>query len=465
MDFRVSLLNELLGCALCVAVLVWRSWRPNAVTVGIPLCYMLSLGMIHVAGAAIHTLPWMQVSWSGTVALGFTQCFHGIVSFTAAIVCFDVITLNRKDRRRGALTSSSSNLGASWTHRPTLYLATAITLQIAFGVALRDVPSIGAVASGASALLVAAICLAVASNWMAGNRLRTLQWAGSAVLLPVYTMGSMGFLGMGAAAAAVILVFSTVLYRPRWQSLMVFAIAVYLGLSLFVTYMRDRVALREALSDTEDYSASRAPLAEMFTSFEFFDPWNELHLARIDERLNQNYLVGVAEANILNGDVPLAHGDTIVDALIALVPRIFWPNKPVRAGSPMIVSQYTGIEFAESTSVGIGQVMEFYINFGDVGVVAGFIVVGTILWYFDRKAASALARRDDVEFVAWFVPSLAFLQTGGSLIEVTSTAAASGVLVGCIRYFARQNQARIVSKRTADDVVRPNNDPTSSARS
>ncbi len=46
------------------------------------------------------------------------------------------------------------------------------------------------------------------------------------------------------------------------------------------------------------------------------------------------------------------------------IPRALWPNKPVVGGSGDLVSTYTGIRFADGTSVGIGQVLESFVNFG-----------------------------------------------------------------------------------------------------
>ena len=87
-----------------------------------------------------------------------------------------------------------------------------------------------------------------------------------------------------------------------------------------------------------------------------------------------------------------ARGETIWHAIIAPVPRALWPNKPIVAGSGDLVSRYTGIMFAEGTSVGIGPVMEMYVNFGSAGVFVGFIVIGLFLGYIDFRAGESLRR-------------------------------------------------------------------------
>jgi hypothetical protein len=69
--------------------------------------------------------------------------------------------------------------------------------------------------------------------------------------------------------------------------------------------------------------------------------------------------------------------------------------------------------------------MEFYVNFGSVGVVLGFGVLGWLLSVIDGTAGRKLANGDWPGFALWYLPGLAFLQVGGSLVEVTASVAAS----------------------------------------
>ena len=52
----------------------------------------------------------------------------------------------------------------------------------------------------------------------------------------------------------------------------------------------------------------------------------------------------------------------------------------------------TGLELNQDTSWGVGNVMEFYINFGLPGVVIGFLVLGWLIGALDFRAASAERR-------------------------------------------------------------------------
>ena len=205
---------------------------------------------------------------------------------------------------------------------------------------------------------------------------------------------------------------------------------IYFGFCTFMTYMRDRSDIREEVWDEDSSFAQRFDrLKTTFTKFEFVDLTDQDQLERIEGRLNQNDLVGRAVSTLDSGAVDYADGETFRWAAMSIVPRIFWPSKPVTACSPDIVSYFTGLYFASGTSVGIGQVMEGYINFGTAGVVALLICFGAVLGVIDVEAAKKLKSRDTLGFAAWFVPGIGLLQPGGSLVEVTATVAASIVLI------------------------------------
>jgi hypothetical protein len=169
---------------------------------------------------------------------------------------------------------------------------------------------------------------------------------------------------------------------------------------------------------------------------EWFDPYNQSHLYRVDSRLNQDFLVGAAVQRLEGGFVPYAEGSTLTDAALSLVPRVLWPDKPVVGGSGDLMSTYTGYRFAEGTSVGIGQVLEFYINFGTTGIICGFFLIGGLLVLVDRAAFAALESGDLFRFARWYLPGLGLLQVGGSFSEVASTAGAGFVMAIALRELA-----------------------------
>jgi hypothetical protein len=112
---------------------------------------------------------------------------------------------------------------------------------------------------------------------------------------------------------------------------------------------------------------------------------------------------------------------------LGLIPRFLWPEKPPVGGGGDVVSHFTGMQFAENTSVGVGQVMEFYVNFGTEGVIIGFLCAGWIIGKLDLRAMECLNRGDQKGFLIWFLICLSMINPGGNLLEVVVTTASAAV--------------------------------------
>ena len=160
-------------------------------------------------------------------------------------------------------------------------------------------------------------------------------------------------------------------------------------------------------------------------TFELFDPTNAKHLQALDDRLNQNFFVGRAAQRIEGGEVNFLYGRSVWEALISVIPRALWPDKPVFGGSPKVVSEMTGLELSPTTAFGVGQVMEFHINFGILGLIVGFLLLGWSLGTLDRKAAAAEIRGDLRRTILFFLPGAALIQPLGSLVELTGSVGAA----------------------------------------
>jgi len=82
-------------------------------------------------------------------------------------------------------------------------------------------------------------------------------------------------------------------------------------------------------------------------------------------------------------------------------------------------------------------VLEFYINFGTLGVIGGFALYGWLLGRMDSWVMECLYQGDQRRFLFWFLISLALLQPGGNLLEVFTSAAGAAVTAYGIGYFIR----------------------------
>ena len=102
-----------------------------------------------------------------------------------------------------------------------------------------------------------------------------------------------------------------------------------------------------------------------------------------------------------------------------------------------LVSQYTGINFQQGTSVGMGPIFELEINFGYLGVFLGMLLLGIIIGVADRKAGTALRFDDPLTFGKWFLVGIILQNAIGSFAETTASLAAALILVSIVNHYLR----------------------------
>jgi len=261
-----------------------------------------------------------------------------------------------------------------------------------------------------------------------GGRRALYRWLGVCAMMPLVTVVGSGFLGAGSLTLITVTIFITRFFRPRWMLVAGFFIGAFIGMSVYVTYTRDKTAIRGVVWGGASLSDRVDRILLTVSTVEWFTPSNITHLEYIDDRLNQVSFVGAAVQHLANTKTFLK-GETIWNAIIGLIPRAIWRDKPMVAGSGDLVSRLTGLEFAEGTSVGVGPVLELYGNFGRWGVIIGFVLFGTVLGAVDLVAAHALDGRDWQRFGLWFLVGSAFTQLTGSLFEI-STSVVGAIVVG-----------------------------------
>jgi hypothetical protein len=410
---------------LIAAVLLIRHWRDRS-GVGLLLTYVMSFGAIHWLAAAIYLLPWYSRRGDDLVASGLREATLATIALAvgAELVVWVL-------GWRPSPTAARAKGTPVDTVAVNVYLAAGLVLYGVISPLGAQLPSLQALVATGSTVTVIALGLKCWNGWHRNESATLWRWLALSSLLPILTVVSQGFLGYGFAAMLTIFAFVGSFYRPRWKVIAAGLVLAYLGMSVYVTYMRDRNDIRAVVWGGKGLGDRARQLSDTFTEIEWFDLYDINHLNRIDERLNQDYLVGAAVAHLSRGVVQFANGGTFVDAALGVIPRALWPDKPVVGGSTDLVSTYTGYRFAEGTSVGVGQVMECYVNFGTAGVLVGFLFIGGLLALADRRAFRALSQGDVRHFTLWYLPSLSLLQVGGSLVEVTSSAAA-GLLMAVI---------------------------------
>ena len=421
---------ECLAVWVLVAVLlVWSQWRWGGASCGIPFAYFLGLAIIHVPGAVLYLDPTYEFYNPQFVETGFQITTLGVVGFMVGVL---IAGTRARIPRRRHVTSAKSDVVSPATV-PEInrlawgFLIFGFVVQLVIEPALRGL-YLTALLSGLSQLTLAGACLGLYLAHITGDKAMLRRWLIVASAFPAVTLLTSAFLGYGVSALLVVVSFAVALFRPRLWSIFPFAIAMFLGISIFVTYSRDRNDYRAAAWQEGASLGQRAErVMNTFTNFEFVDLDNPKHRANIDARLNQNELVGAAEAHIASGRADYANGETFWVALVAPIPRILWPDKPVFGGSGDTVANYTGYSFADGTSVGLGQVLEFFINFGWTGVFWCYVLYGAICRRLDMHAGFALRAGRFRSFLIFFMPGVTLMQSGGALAEVVGSAAGAFV--------------------------------------
>ena len=391
--------------------------------------YILSLFMSHWFGALAHASPWNYFQDSTDTILGFKYSTYALMSLIAGTVVADVIF-----SRRSPVPSLPANSLDQRAQFATIhFIASRIILPIgvvswlATFTFIAALPSAGAALSSGKQCLVLAICLLAWAEWQIGKLSRFLFWLGTTAALPVITVVSAGFIGYGIVMVTTVIAFTAMYIRPRWPLLAGLVVMLYGGVSLWVTYAEHRESIRESVWGGEETSIVVDKVVTMLTSFEAFDLSNQSHLRNVDLRLNQNLLVGAAIRNTPSM-VPFRNGETIYAALLSIIPRAIWPDKPEVGGSGNYVSEHTLTTFGAGTSVGMGQVLEFYINFGTPSLIIGFVMLGAALRGFDLKLAEALKSNDIRVMIFVFLTGSGLLLAGGSLNEMAASTASGALL-------------------------------------
>lgn len=409
----VPVILSLAICLVAYAILAWIL-RRDRVSLGLPFAYLSTLLLIHVPGAFAHVIG------AGTL----------LSQLPGAIASFDSDQFVEIGIRYAAIGAACFVVGVAIAHfhiRPepvppsqpkfTMFCTVAGFLFVLATSSVANLPSVNALIDRSSVVWVLGALLGLRAAVRSRDFYRMALWAMVPVAFSIVQIFAIGFLSY--ASTDIIIVASALVVNARkyWH---IFASVLFLtvfGLNVFVNYFENRDDIRTSIG-------LNATIQQRLNSvntrdLHFFNPSNPDDLAALDQRLNQNLFVGLAAVRIDLGAAEYEYGNSIVQGLIALVPRALWPDKPVFGGSPQIVAEMTGLQLNQNTSFGVGNVMEFYINFGMPSLIIGFILLGWIIAVLDIKAAQADSRGQLGTVLLYFLPAVALIQPNGSIVEMS----------------------------------------------
>jgi len=388
----------------CVMILIGA--RQYQCSAGMPLGYFLGLSLIHAPGAAVYlSFPeWdVQARWT---YLGFQQTVIGMAAFLVGVAAARAFHF----ARFGPMRRVDPSTLADWNRLSLICLVVGAG-YFAMGSILHAVASLSSILAQLTSVLIVGISLRAWVALQERNYPRFVSTMGLLPLLPLVSVIRDGFIGFGTYWLLSSVSFMVAQTRRRLACILVSPIVIFLGLSLFVNYMASRTEYRQAVWFRQVSLEERFErVGNMFKNFEWYNSDNWKHREVVDGRLNQNLVVGSAIERLDSGVVNFKDGATLTEMAIALIPRALWPGKPMIGGGGSVVSDYAGMRFAEGTSVGAGQVLEFYINFGVWGIIGGFLIYGWLIGWMDVRIMHALHVGDKQGFLLWFMTCLALLQ-------------------------------------------------------
>jgi hypothetical protein len=416
--------------AVGIGLVVCQARRGGA---GLPLAYFLGASLIHVPGALLY----LDAAEGNVTEVGFEQTILGMVAFLVGIIIAVFVRLPGRRASAGQTEDFNPQRIKGLDRLALIYLIVGSIVSFALLPLAARIPSATAVVAPLGSLIVVGACVGL---WVAKETRNSLKFwliMGLLPLLPVVTLIQGGFLGAGTSWAMVIISFLFAQSKRKLVYLLLAPAVFYGGLSVFVNYMAAREEFRNLVWHQQASIDDRlSRVADSFLDFVWLDLSNSRHRKAIDDRLNQNAFIGVAVERLEMGAVEFASGETLAKAAIGLIPRVFWPDKPPVGGGGSLVHDFTGIEFADGSSFGAGQTFEFYVNFGSLGVIGGFLLYGWLIGRVDLSVIKYLRQGDQRRFLLWFLPGLTLLgASGGNFLELAVGTLSSIITGYCIGYF------------------------------
>ena len=426
----------LIWLILLVALLgfCFQDWRRGGALV---LAYFLSVSLIHVPGV----LPYLAQDWlpgAAATELGFIATLIGLGAFVVGAAASRFTS-----RKITPVPEPPPELIEKFGTRALVMgvISYFVLIPVAAGA-----PSLTSLVSPFGTLLVIGLWMRLYGAAQRCGLERTARTLLLLPLLPLATLGTAGFIGYGVNWVIAVLAFFYIISRHRALFYVAAPLVVFFGLSFFVAYMGERTGIRDLVWNENAGVAERLDrISQIFTRFQPLDVTNTEHVKALVERLDQNMLVGQGIDRHDSGESPFLYGNSV--PWWTLVPRALWPDKPDVGGGGEIVANFTGRHFAEGTSVGAGQVLEFYMNFGYPGIVIGFAALGFALMRLDRGIMDGLRRGDLKLVIRCAMPGLGMLQPSGNLMEIMVVTAASVITAYAITRLKFFGVPDLVSRR------------------
>lgn len=396
------------SAVLCVIslILVLFACRRGA-SVGLPIAYIAALLLIHLPGGIAHM--WIGNALTATyqmTAIGFRVAAFAAIAFSGGVLLANIagpkrhLPQNRLEERFILFC-----LISGWI------------LTICYPL-VSSVPTLSGFVAKAGPIWIIGAAIGLRSSM---QRRRFGKVAALMVVVfafPAFTLLSTGFLAAASVTTLIALAPSFLLIRSFWRSAGTVIATGLVMMTAFVNYFVNRDAIRATVWGGADFSERLSTVANAFRNSRVLDLNDPSQIMAIDQRLNQNYFVGVAVERIEVGRADYLYGQSLIDGFLALIPRVIWPDKP-QAGSGNLLRDATGMwsQLSDNASWGVGNVMELYINLGWVGIVVGMALLGYFLAQLDRYAFNRIEEHKYTLIITSYLVGIALIFPEGSFVD------------------------------------------------
>ena len=397
-------------------LLIWRSLSIFSPLGGIGLCHWFNLAINHFIGEVFinQNVDFKSVDRNAGI-IGYQLSAWAIIGLLMAFFTVFGLDLRYKEtfinKQKKGNSKSNLNIGYSG-------IVYGMVCYFFLCGVLSFIPSITSILSGGLGMASAGLAWSYIVMIKKRGYTVSLMFSSTMFLFPVFTLILSGFMGYGISAIFGVAGVVMVTHRPRFVIGLLAPGLLYLGLSLYPSYMLSRDEIRSSVwggaEMGERFQITFGTLAE---KWEWFDPSDGRQMDLFNGRLNQNVLVGASYEYISAGYIQFAEGETIYEGFLALIPRIIWIDKPIKAGSSGLANRFSGITFSEGTSVGIGNLMELYVNFNVFGIIIGFYIIGLSVYYLDLQTGYAIKNINPSLFYLSILPGQSLMNSIGSFVE------------------------------------------------
>lgn len=446
------------------AIIAWyivsRSWGKKRDRVGLTITYVAFFAMAHWLPMLAILLPWYDPIFDLEYNLiGFYYSLIAIISFAFGTFWLSKFLRNFHSRllqrQNISNTPNAPNTSApELSSLPAIYILIGLVFTFLIFPIIKNMPTLSAFGAGVNSLFQVGLFLFLWQGYRRQSKIQILLAWSIVIIWPIVGVVTSGFLGFATSFVIAFVIFNVSLLDRPFRYLLPLVLFAYIAVSFFIGYWSIRSDIRGTLwyGSEQVTTDTRANIAtDLIQAIQFFDVTNPDHLFPLDERLSMNHLTGRTVKRIEAGTVDYAYGETVFQALTMVIPRMVWPNKPVTVGGQVVVRQYAGYGIL-SGSIAPGHLMEFYLNFGMLGVILGFIFVGALIGIIDQYCARQLKLGNLFNFAMVMVAALALVGSATTYLVTFVGATLSGLItVYLVNVFVRSFLS-IPSKRYTTTV-------------